>query len=574
MSVSSRLVRRILLFTLLLAPSLPSGSAQALLPDLDALLAATHAAGALDGTVLVADGDDVIYERGFGLADRVGEVPNTPETRFRIASVTKPFTAALVMQLVEEGALDLDAPVSRDLPDVPAPTNTVTVHQLLSHTGGVPEHVGRPGFPEDLGAAVSPEALLALFAGEPLDFEPGAEHRYSNSGYVLLGLLIEHATGQSYADAVQTRLLDPLGLADTSPGVPTERAAVGYTRSGDVLTPAPLVDPSIPYAAGMLSSTARDLHRWTRALHAGAPFQKPETLTRMLTPVMNGYAYGIGVSALPIGDATVAAVGHDGDLPGFSSFLVYLPETERTIVVLDNTQGDVRAVALGIVRLLAGETVEPPKPPISGALRAWIGADGIEAATARYRAARDADTALYDFDEEHLNALGYSYLQSGDAETAVAVFALNVESFPEAWNPHDSLGEAYAEAGDADRAIASYRRALALNPAAESARDALARLGADVPDAEALALPTAMLERYVGEYAIQPGLTITVTLADGVLRGQPTGRSPVDLVPVSGHRFTAPGVGATVVFEIGADGRAERLTLVADGREMRGMRVE
>ena len=567
---ASRPVRLLLAATALAA----APSAQDLASQLDAVVAAYHDAGRFAGTALVAEGGEILYQRGVGEADRSWGVPNSPDTRFRIASLTKQFTAALVLQLVEAGEVALDAPVTRYLPDYPAAQgDRVTVHHLLSQTSGIPEHLGLPGFEDMKRRPYVPDSFLTVFSGLPLDFEPGSQFSYSNSNYYLLGVIVEHVTGQPYADALRERLLAPLGLDDTGYDDGAEvidRMARGYRRVGAGFEHAAYVDPSVPYAAGMMYSTARDLFRWTQALHRGAPFEHAETLTRMTTPVLGDYAYGLGVSTLPLG-APVRAIGHSGGIFGFSTFLLHLPDEDRTIVVLANAEDRTQPLALDLARVLYGQPVEPPAQPIGPVLARLIDADGIEAAVARYREIRSGDDEAYDVGEDQLNALGYLYLGRGDVGAAVRLFELNVEMYPEAWNPHDSLGEAYLAAGDRDRAVASYRRALTLNPGSESSIDALDRLGVEV-EAAAVSVPVGLLESYVGRYALQPGVVVEVTLDGGRLFAEATGQPRFELVPTSQTRFVIPAVEAQITFA--GDGRAESLTLRLGGRETTAPRLE
>ena len=567
---------RTLTLTLAVVALSTAASAQDLVPQIDAYLTASHDAGRFDGTAVVADAGEVIYERGFGEADRSWGIANAPDTRFRIASLTKQFTAALVLQLAEAGDLDLDAPVSRYLPDYPAAQARVTVHQLLSQTSGIPEHLGLPGFDDMKRRPYAPDSFLAVFSGLPLDFEPGSRFAYSNSNYYLLGVLIEHATGQPYAEVLRERLLTPLGLADTGyddGATVIDRMARGYARVGAGYEHATYLDPSVPYAAGMMYSTAQDLVRWTQALHRGEPFERAETLERMTTPVHDDYAYGLGVSMLPLGPSPVRAIGHSGGIFGFSTFLLHVPDTGRTVAVLANTEGSTQPVAFALMRILHGQTVEPPTRPVGPVLAGLIDADGIDAAITRYREIRASEAEAYDLGEDQLNALGYLFLERGDVETAIRLFELNVEMHPDAWNPHDSLGEAYAVAGVRERAISSYQRALDLNPGSESARDALTRLGVDAK-AAVVEVPTAVLASYVGQYALQPGMTVDVRLEDGALVAEATGQPAFEMVPVTETRFTLPAVGAQVTFTVGADGRAESLTLHGGAQDRVGPRIE
>ena len=561
------------LATLTLAPLT---HAQDITDQLDAYMTASSDYGLFNGTVLVADGGEVIYEKGFGEADMTWDIPNTPETRFRIASLTKQFTAALVLRLVEAGRLDLDAPISTYLPDYPAAqADNVTLHHLLSHTGGVPEHTSRLDMNEIMRRTYDTEDFLTLFADEPLDFEPGSQFAYSNSGYYLLGVIIETVTGRSYASALQEVILDPLGLDATTydpfPEI-VPQMAHGYMSSGSDYVSAPYIDTSVPYAAGMLISTARDLFTWTEALHGGEVFDNAETLTRMTTPVLDDYAYGIGVSTLPFAGG-VRAVAHSGGIPGFSTMLIHFPEDDRTIVVLDNTQGSASRHARSLAGLLYGQPVPLPRQPVGRAVAERIESDGLDAAVAFYRSLRAGDASGYTMAEDELNALGYAYLGRGEIETAVRIFQLNVEAYPDAFNPHDSLGEAYLAAGDTERGIASYQRSLDLNPANDNARDVLERLGADAT-VETVEVPVETLDRYVGDYELQPSFIISITREDNKLFGEATGQPQVELVPSSQTQFYVTEVQAQITFVVEGDGPAPSLILNQGGQTMPAPRVE
>jgi CubicO group peptidase (beta-lactamase class C family) len=538
-------------------------------------MVAYHETGQFNGSVLVARGDDVVYEGAFGEANVSWGVPNSPETRFWIASVTKQFTAALVLQLVEAGEIELDAPITRYLPDYPAAQgDRVTVHHLLSHTGGVPEHTSRPGFGDMMRDPTTPTDFLEVFSGEPLDFEPGTEFRYSNSGYFLLGTIIEAVTGQTYAEALRQRLLAPLGLEDSgyADGATVyDRLATGYRRVGATVQQAPYLDTSVPYSAGMMYSTVRDLHAWTRALHAAEPFESAETLTTMITPVLSGYAYGIGNSAMPIGEESVQAVAHSGGIPGFSSMLIYFPESEQTVAVISNTGDNTGAIARNVAQLMHGAEAETPTRPLAMVVSEVIETDGVEAAIAHVREQREAGGVT---DESQLNQAGYVLLGEGRVQDAIQIFTLNVELFPEASNPYDSLGEAYVAARDPENATANYLRSLELDPGNDNARAALRRIGVEPPEREAVSLSPEALDALVGRYQLAPAFVIEVTREGGQLFGEATGQPRVSLTPISATRFEVVGVGAQLSFTREGDGPATSLTLHQGGRSQPAARVE
>ena len=549
---------------------------QARAEAVDSLLTTYQDHGLLNGAVLIAEGDEVIFKRGFGHANLAWRVPNTPDTKFRVGSVTKQFTAALILQLVEEGRIDLDAPITAYLPAYPAAQgDRVNIHHLLTHTSGIPSYTSLPDFEAITRNPYTPAAFLDVFSSLELEFEPGSGFAYSNSGYFLLGVLIEQVTGQPYEAVLRERLLVPLGLDDT--GYDTysevvEKLATGYTRAGTGYEHAAYLDPSVPYAAGMMYSTAEDLFRWTRALHRGEPFRDARTLTRLTTPHLSDYAYGLSVFDNPVGETSVRTIAHGGGIFGFCSMVQYLPDEERTVVVLDNTEGNAAGVAHALTLLLYDQPVKPPKRPVQAVLGEVIEAQGVEAAAARYRALKEAELDTYDFGELQLNRLGYSYLRRGEFATAVRIAELNAEAYPNSWNVHDSLGEAYLAAKDRERAVESYGRALALHPGSKSTKAVLERLGV-TPERDVIALPEGVLERYVGRYELETDFVLAVTREGEQLYTQATGQGRFAIFPLAESEFYLGAVAARLTFHRGEDGQVESLTLRQDGRDRLAPRV-
>ncbi len=567
--------------SLLLAGPAPA-AAQTTAERLDAHASAYHDRGLFNGAVLVAEEGRTIYARGFGEAVMEWDVPVTPQTRFRIGSVTKQFTAALILQLMEEGKIDLEAPVTRYVSDYPAdPGDRITIHHLLTHTSGIPSYTGIPGFMEEhVRDPFEPDSFARLFWSLPLEFDPGARWHYNNSGYYLLGVVIERVTGQPYDVALQERILDPLGLDDTGYdhyGQVVERKALGYRGVAGGYERAAYLDTAVPYAAGMMYSTVEDLLKWDQALKGTGPFQRASTLELFQRPfedVDPGTRYGYGwlFHDLAAGADTVAVIGHGGGIFGFTTGFWRMPDERRTIVAMDNTEGDhVEDLIRDLALILHGEEPDLPKQPIADVLAAVIDADGVEAGVARYRELKASHPDDYDFSEDQLNQLGYRYLRAGDTATAIRVFELNVEMFPEAFNPWDSLAEAHLEAGDRDLAIQHYRKSLELNPANENARQMLAsRLDVEVAEPERVDVPAAVLESYVGAYQLQPGFVLDVSVEGEALYAQATGQPRVELHPVSPTEFLVREVSARVVFA--EDGSS--LTLHQGGQEMPAPRME
>jgi D-alanyl-D-alanine carboxypeptidase len=310
----------------------------------DSVANAYIATGEIPGmSMAVAKDGEIVFVRGYGLADVEMDVVAAPETVYRIGSVTKQFTAAIIMRLVEAGEISLDDPITKYLPDYPVQGHHVTVRHLLNHTSGIPnirvrdvDEETRQRFKMDLPA----EEVVRLFAELPFDFAPGEQHRYSNSGYLLLGMIIEKVTGTPFSEYVERELLQPLGLdntlyCDTRRIIPNR--AEGYEYEEGELINAPYLSMVIPAAAGALCSTAGDLVRWTHLLHSGQVVS-PASLRQMTTPTVlasgdeAGYGYGLQLNRFHLRPV----IFHGGSINGFIAALVHYPEDSLSIALLFN----------------------------------------------------------------------------------------------------------------------------------------------------------------------------------------------------------------------------------------------
>lgn len=342
--------------------------------------------GTFTGVVLVASEGEVLIDQAYGDADREWGTPNTVDTRFRIGSLTKQFTAAAILLLAEQGKVGLDDPIRTYYPDAPPAWDQVTIRRLLNHTAGIPNYTALPDYRASQTQPVTPEQLIQRFRDRPLDFEPGAGMRYSNSGYALLGHVIERASGARYGDFIRQAILAPLGMTqsgydDAATLIP--QRAHGYRRRDGAIFNAPYIDMSLPYAAGGLYSTAGDLLRWSRGLYLGG-LLKAESLDAMLTPDKNAYA--LGVRVVEVGGSR--RYEHDGNIDGFSSHLIYYPEQKLTVAVLSNIAGPAASqmadalgkTATGVPIILPSERQEAPISAtlLQGYVGTYVEADGTE----------------------------------------------------------------------------------------------------------------------------------------------------------------------------------------------------
>jgi D-alanyl-D-alanine carboxypeptidase len=301
------------------------------------------------GTVLVERRGAVLVHQSFGLAERAFGVAATNDTRYRIASITKLFTSTLILQLHDQGRLDLSAPLSGYLPDYPGEgASTITPHQLLTHTSGIRNFDTVRSYEEAATRGMemyqlphTSDELLSRYAAGPLVHEPGTTFEYNNADYIILGKIIEALTGQSFAEALDHRLLAPLGLAGTGLARQqdiTDRLAPTYYRPDGksvLLNDLPVFIENW-YAAGGMYGTAKDLLTFAQALYGGK-LLRAETLTRMLSPGKDNYGYGLWVFDLEKGTRKIRVAQRPGSVMGANAVLLRLLDDESTVIILGNT---------------------------------------------------------------------------------------------------------------------------------------------------------------------------------------------------------------------------------------------
>jgi CubicO group peptidase (beta-lactamase class C family) len=535
-------------------------SAQDLRKLADAVLAESYAADGPGAAVVVMQGGKVVYTGARGMADIAGGKPITPDTVFRLGSITKQFTAAVIVQLAQEGKLSLDDPLSKFLPDYPQPGGAATVRQLLQHTSGVQDYTEMPGVMNPISTAIprSTETLIALFRDAPSPTKPGEVWAYNNSGYVLLGAIIEKVTGKAWHEALEERITHPLGLASIRDGVAGEAAtpamAQGYTGEATAAAAkSQYIHMSAAGAAGSLIGTVDDLAKWAQALHHGkvvdaAHYKLMITPTTLPDGSTVPYGFGLGLDAL----RGHPAIGHNGGIFGFNTDSIFIPEADLFVAVFTNSDSPQTGTGV-VMRRIAAAAVGDPYPafiPIAAdlaALEPFFGVYAIPGGGERRFFAKD----------------GKLYTQRKGGGTLEAYAAGDNRFFY----------------GPATLSWFALRRDESGTPVMDFAQNGetpvqtSALSGPIPPEAAAITLPRAVLERYVGSYAFGPAtLTIAFT-ADGTgLTGQLTGQPPIPLIPVGEGEFKAEGVDARLIFEAG-EGPAPAVTLDQGGMQQRAPRT-
>lgn len=311
------------------------------------------------GTVLVGRGNEVLFSKGYGSADLEWDIPNAPNTKFRLGSVTKQFTAAAILLLEERGKLSVNDLVKKYMPDAPAAWDKITIMNLLTHTSGIPNFTGFSDYPKLEPFRTTTAELVTRFRDKPLDFATGEKFSYSNSGFVLLTYILEKATGGTYEKFVQDNIFTPLGMKDS--GVDSNSAVIhhrasGYVFAKDHFENAGFINMTVPQGAGALYSTTDDLFKWEQGLFGGK-LLNAASLEKMTTPFKDNYAFGLMVRTAN----GHKMIEHGGGIEGFNTDLAYYPDDKLTVVVLSNVNGSAPGEIAGkLAALVHGEAVKLP----------------------------------------------------------------------------------------------------------------------------------------------------------------------------------------------------------------------
>jgi CubicO group peptidase (beta-lactamase class C family) len=338
---------------------MPFARAEDLTPKFEQYMDASVKIDHFSGSVLVSRDGEILFSKGYGLANREHNIPNTPETKFRLGSITKQFTAMAIMILVDQGKIKLDDPVGKYLEDAPKTWDGVTIHHLLTHTSGIHSYTSDPEYRKKTTVPETVKSMIARFKDKPLDFKPGDKFSYSNSGYFLLGAIIENVSKMSYEAFLKQAIFEPLGMKDSGydhPATLIEHRASGYEPDGDRIVNASYLDMAQPYAAGSLYSTVLDLAKWDRGLSEGK-FISKESYAKMYTPVKNDYAYGWGARTR----SGRKQFGHGGGINGFVTQILRFPDQKVCVVVLCNmVTNNPAKVANGLAAIALGDSYKVP----------------------------------------------------------------------------------------------------------------------------------------------------------------------------------------------------------------------
>ncbi|HWM95162.1 MAG TPA: serine hydrolase [Thermoanaerobaculia bacterium] len=548
----------LLLMTFLAAPA-----AQAAVSDdeiaryADQLFSQAFPAGEPGAAVLVAKDGKVLLRKGYGMANLELGVPIQPDMVFKIASVTKQFTATAILMLQERGKLSVDDEITKYLPDYPTHGQKITIHHLLTHTSGIPSYTSMPEWVPRWREDMTVQQAIDMFKGKPLDFNPGEKQSYSNSGYTLLGAIIEKASGKSYEDFVEQEIFAPLGMKRSRYGHDTELVpgrVTGYDRTEEGYRLAPYLSMTQPYSAGSLMSTVDDLALWAEALSSGKLIRK-ESLERMTTPAKlttgkpNNYAYGLAIWE----EDGARIVEHDGGIPGFFSDLLSIPDGRLVVVVLSNKPPPTvppAVLSFRVAMKALGKPVEERK------------AMELDPATL------DEYVGVYRFDETLARMIyreGNRLVAQRTGGDRQEILAMSRDEFF-----YPGLDSRIRFRRDAQGKITGMDFFQLFGPAVPAVKT-------DEPlpaERQVIQVDPSLYDGYAGVYELAPGFLLTITREGDHLMTQATGQPKFEIFPESETRFFLKVVDAQLEFQRGPDGKATGVTLYQGGRVVPGKRVQ
>ncbi|MBL8516778.1 MAG: serine hydrolase [Betaproteobacteria bacterium] len=524
--------------------------------QIDTVLAATFKSDEPGAAVIVVKDGKTVLRKGYGMADVEKKIAIQPGDVFRIGSITKQFTAVAILMLEEEGKLSVKDEITKFLPDYPTQGKKITVEHLLTHTSGIRSYTGMPDFRSIINKDMKPLDVVDFFKNEKMDFDPGERFLYNNSGYFLLGVIIEKVSGMSYAEFVAKRMFEPLGMAHTAfEGF--ERNGVkripGYGRGRDGYTPAAPMSMTQPYAAGSLVSTVDDLARWDAAITAGK-LVKSATWKRAFTPyaLNNGkptdYGYGWQLRKF-LGEDLIE---HGGAINGFHGQGMRLPASRVFVAVLTNRIGGRPTSEYHAERVTAialGKPLTTPTPIKLAAL-------ALDAFEGTYRV-DDKENRIVVRDGEQLT------LQRGGGRVPMAPYAENEFFLPDF--SHTRFRFVKGDDGKVKHMVVLDTSGKEeINP----------RTGDKPAQKKSIVLAQKDFDVLTGEYQLAPNFILTISRDGDRYLSQATNQGQVEIFAESDTKFFVKVINAEITFQKDADGKATGLVLTQNGREMPAKKIK
>ena len=431
---------------------------------IDTLIQNLYTREQFNGSILVAMNGKVVYEKAYGTSDRDKNIPFSVSTPCYLASVSKQFTAIGILILADKRLLALNDPLNKYFPDFPG-GESITIKQLLTHTSGIVNY-------EELGIdkpdLTNHDVYESLVKHKTLQFLPGEKYQYSNSGYVLLAIIIESVSKMSFADFMKQYVFEPLKMTNTficnsNVQKPIAKAYGKFGDESDAI--------GNTTGDGGICSTVEDLFKWDKALYT-SKLVSQSIIRQAFEPATlhDGSKSLYGFGWMIKNDNTKKIVYHTGGSGGYRTYIERDLNNRNAIVILTNIENSPRReVSQAIENILNNDRYELPKMSIATKMYGIRNDHGIDSAIRFYNLNKITDQGEYDFSEQELNLLGYKLWSVSKIDEAVEIFKMNVVAYPSSSNAYESLGEAYLNKGDKNQAEVCFRESLKLDPANQDA---------------------------------------------------------------------------------------------------------
>ncbi len=535
----------------------PPQSDKKLADAIDAVMSDIYKPGEPGAAVIVRRDGRTLFRKGYGLADLELGVKVEPDMVFRLGSITKQFTATAILMLAGEGKLSLQDPIGKYLPAFPTGDRKVTIEHLLTHTSGIKSYTNMEEWLQLWRQDMTPQQIIDMSKDKPFEFNPGERWNYNNTGYVMLGAVIEKVSGLTYEDFIQTRIFAPLAMKHSHYGSAERvipRRVPGYQKDNRGIINAPYLSMTQPYAAGSLLSSVDDLAVWNEAVFSGKLLKKEwQDKAFAPYPLANGESTGYGYGWFISDFRGHRCIEHGGGINGFTSQAMAFPDDHVYIAILTNSaiagrNPEPRAVR--IAELVLGLPVVERKPVA-------LTADELDALAGVYENP-DGEARFITREGGQLFSQRAGGAKNGILPSSPTefFFADSPSLIRFVRNPQGKIDglRVQARIGPAEiykrteKALPSARREITLTPE--------------------------LLTRYAGEYEVLPGFSFAITVEAGHLMGQATGQPKVELFAESATNFFLKAIDAQIVFDLDAAGRVTALTLFQGGQKLPGKKVK
>jgi CubicO group peptidase (beta-lactamase class C family) len=529
-----------------------SPSTKAISAEFDRLLSTQFKPGETGCAALVAIKGQIIYKKAFGMANLELNVPMQPEMVFRIGSITKQFTAIAILQLMEQGKLSLQDDITKFIPDYPTQAYKITIENLLTHTAGTMSYTSAPEIMKYIKDDFKPEEVIDKFKNLPMEFAPGTKWNYNNSGFFLLGYIIEKVSGMKYQDYIEKNLFKPAGMTNSLYGSDEKiikNRAYPYKPDGDTTVNADYMSMLLPYSAGSLMSTVEDLYKWNRALLA-EKFVKKETLDKAWTEFKltdgKGSHYGYGWFMSQVQGSR--SVEHGGGINGYLTNSLYLPEEDVFVAVFsNNTAKAPDAVSTRMAAIAVGKPYTYTEKPVpAGIIDQYPGV--YEDESGSQRMIIKEGTELFS-------------QRNGNPKLKIKQFEQDKFFFDD----YFMILTFYRDASGNITGVNADDRGVVTN---------FRKTDKPLPSHVEIKLQPDLLSNYIGEFELSPGFVLAVTLEGDRIFTQATGQNKVEIYPESETKFFLKVVDAQLEFVKDDTGKFNKVILHQGGRDLEGKRVK